>query len=171
MLPAAGGLWGCRRASGMLLAVLLAGGCASGGGSSAVWETSRVRAWPFAPGEVRVHPLSRVQRSPEPLLILHLEMLDAWGDTTKGVGLLRVIAGSPQGPSMQWEIDLRDGELNASLYDASTRTYRMQLRGVPGASGPGEVRVRVEFAGPGPDGRDHTLTDETGVRVESASSE
>lgn len=148
-----------------LLAILVLPACQSSDTPSGIWGADRVRAWPFAPGRVRIHPLSRVQREPEALLILHLEMLDPWGDTTKGVGLVRIAAGPERGSAMQWEIDLRDAELNASLYDASTRTYRLQLRGLAAPRGEGEINVRIEFVGPGPDGRERTLTDETTVRV------
>lgn len=156
---------------GLLLAGIVAGGCAAGDAPGTLWETERVRAWPFAPAEVRVHPLSRVQQSPERLLILHVELLDPWHDTTKCVGMLRIIAGPPGGEAMQWDVDLRDAELNASLYDASTRTYRVQLRGVQVPRGANELAVRIEFTGPGPDGRERTLTDESVVRVDAAPEE
>lgn len=72
-------------------------------------------------------------------------MRDAWGDSTKSVGaiVLRLVkqgqagAGAEVGPvppadqSARWDIDLSDLATNAAMFDPATRTYRMQLTGVP----------------------------------------
>ncbi|MEM7623834.1 MAG: hypothetical protein AAF235_11610, partial [Planctomycetota bacterium] len=53
-------------------------------------------------------------------LIVHIEMLDRWGDATKGAGELRIVA-SPRAnldraEAVTWDVDLRDLRLNAALY-------------------------------------------------------
>ena len=96
---------------------------------------------------LRVHPLTRtVSPKDSPAeVVVHLEMRDAWGDTTKGVGavMVRLVrqrqagvgvesSGSPAGDASQrWDIDLSNLTTNASMFDPATRTYRMQLTGVP----------------------------------------
>lgn len=97
---------------------------------------------PFDPVALRVHPLTHVQRrapglSPdECLLVLHVELTDAYADSVKGLGLLTVELFRPgSGPtpgmevqSRRWRIeDLLDPESNSARYDPSTRTYRIPL--------------------------------------------
>ena len=137
---------------------LLLGGCFGGGG----WR-SRPRApdgrvlaadirTPFAPARVRIHPLTHLGRdtSDDPVIVLHIEMLDAWDDGVKGVGLLSVEvvgAGTPR----QWDVDLFDMSVNAPAYDPHTRTYRFQLAGLPdwlsardGQSGSARLRCTLQ---------------------------
>lgn len=106
---------------------------------------------PFGPVSLRVHPLTRTV-NPKGVggggpveVVVHLELRDAWGDSTKGVGavLVRLVrqrqagvgadAGSapPGDQSQRWDIDLSDLGTNAAMFDPATRTYRMQLTGVP----------------------------------------
>lgn len=128
---------------------------------------------PFAPASIRIHPLTRTvggKDSPREVVI-HLEMRDAWGDSTKGVGsvMLRFVrqrvssVGSDSVPapasdgSPRWDIDLSDLRTNASMFDPATRTYRMQLTGVPswvgggeGADGPrGRTLIQATLTQPG----------------------
>lgn len=99
------------------------------------------------PVKVRVHALTRLERTPvdalgrEPWQIAcHVELRDAFGHTTKGLGRLRVELYRPQsdragGPETQdavWNIDLRDARENAVVYDdLVTRTYTVYLASLP----------------------------------------
>ncbi len=103
------------------------------------------------PERMRIHPLTRVTRDPEgePQLALHLELKDRYGHNIKALGYLRVelssagrdavaADGSADGEgdarprSVYWEIDLRDPERNALMYDdLISRTYLIHLGGLP----------------------------------------
>lgn len=94
----------------------------------------------FGPESLRVYPLTRLDRAADgkPIIICHIELKDRWGDTTKGVGRLEIKllrpAAAPSGTESSeqtWELDLSNWELNASLYDKATRTYRIQLGEIP----------------------------------------
>lgn len=112
---------------------------------------------PFAPASMRIFPLTHmdVSAAGEPVIVLHIELLDRWGDSTKGVGLLTVqlVPGTggadPATAARTWDIDLADPEFNASVYDRATRTYRLQLGQVPaGLAGEGSsgFRLRALYA-------------------------
>jgi len=135
----------------------------------------------FAPASIRVHPLTQLSRdqSGEPQIILHAEMLDAWGDTVKGAGRLSVRIVSVDdaldearvgADELRWDVDLLDLERNAAHYDPSSRTYRVVLGGLPawlGAMAPapersgGRARLLVSFETAAKDGRVQVLRDET----------
>ena len=132
---------------------------------------------PFAPVGLRVHPLTRtvINKEGKPELVVHLELRDAWGDSTKGVGalLIRVFgpasgpAGGAAAPLQRWDIDLSNLDTNAAMFDPATRTYRMQLTGAPdwltelASTTPGKSKPRVILQATLtlPDGR-APLTDE-----------
>ncbi len=130
---------------------------------------------PFVPTSIRIFPLSHVEttqpqpnKPSRPVVVLHLELKDAYGDAAKALGRLQVTLGrsaSGLDPSLEqqelrWDVsELLDPESNAALFDPATRTYRVQLdapawvletiegttrggRSIP----PGAVRVRVAFA-------------------------
>lgn len=106
---------------------------------------------PFGPVSVRIHPLTRTVNAKDAAgagpveVVVHLEMRDAWGDSTKGVGavLVRLVrqrqagvgadpgSAPPGDQSQRWDIDLSDLGTNAAMFDPATRTYRMQLTGAP----------------------------------------
>lgn len=152
--------------------------------------------YPFAPASIRVYPLTHVSRAPSgptstgsgagaglpdapastapmSVLVCHVEMLDAWGESTKGVGLLRLgvvrrAAGGRVVEQVDFEpLDLRDLARNYQLYDRSTRTYRVQLvelpawvvEGLGGGGGAGSAAVRAELVVPTTDG-ERVLTHE-----------
>jgi len=131
-------------------------------------------AYPFAPASMRIHPLTRLERGDggRPLLVCHVEVKDAWGDTTKSIGALQVQLYRPgEGPDaslerqeLRWDVDLSDLTLNARLYDPATRTYRLPLRDLPPwltineRGGPAQrVRLRVVLTTTGADGAALTL--------------
>lgn len=72
-------------------------------------------------------------------MILHMEVRDAWGDTIKSLGRLRVMVTEPQGVAdtrttlrqVSWEHDLESLDEQPRRWDRATRTYRIQLRDVP----------------------------------------
>lgn len=99
------------------------------------------------PSKVRIHPLTRLERAPgSPTdsntwqIACHIELRDAFGHSTKGLGRVRVelyrpVSDRPGGPEAQdavWNIDLRDPRENASVYDdLITRTYTVYLASLP----------------------------------------
>ncbi|MEM8834259.1 MAG: hypothetical protein AAGD00_00430 [Planctomycetota bacterium] len=109
------------------------GGCGvrvKGAGATPV--TRGAPAGVFMPAELVVHPLTRFETGADGRreLVLHLEMLDAWGHGTKGLGALlvelRERAGGRQ--LLRWNSDaLVEPDSNARYYDRVTRTYRVRL--------------------------------------------
>ena len=131
---------------------------------------------PFAPKAMRVHPLTHGELDADgnARVVLHVELKDAWGDTTKGVGRVQVQlwrdgGGAEEGE--RWAVDLRSLGENASFYDSATRTYRIVLGGLPAwfAAAVREraddaARVRVLFMTSEVDGTAVVLRDEFVVR-------
>jgi hypothetical protein len=178
----------------MTVSAACLGGCfswSSGSDASASRVAARASGTtnPFAPVAIRVHPLTRVVSDKEgrPEIVLHLECRDAWGDSAKALGavMVRLVsAGSAdvggggggaaalESGATRWDIDLSNLETNASMFDPATRTYRMQLTGVPtSVGGPGGVggaggaaRKIVLQATLTPPGGDGVMSDEFEVR-------
>lgn len=159
------------------------GGCVSeppaAGGDLDPAEVAEGVVNPFVPAAMRIHPLTHVEvdASGQARIICHLELRDAWGDTTKGVGQLRLelyrlpadVAGGVEARELRWDIDLSDPQRNATLYDAATRTYRVQLIGLPAGvgertegagGGNGRMRLRAELVTRDAHGQPRTLQDE-----------
>jgi len=98
-------------------------------------------ACPFAPVELRVHPLTHVELDGEgeSVIILHVELHDAWGEATKATGDLVITlargSGGPNpalaNPELTWRDDLSDLSRNVRLWDPATRTYRVPLGRLP----------------------------------------
>jgi hypothetical protein len=142
-----------------------------------------VVASPFSPAGIRVLPLTHFERTDEhgTRVLLFFEMLDQWGDTVKGAGSLEVRLSLPtssagaDGENAVWEIDLADLRRNASLYDPSTRAYRLALRELPawalavadGGTESGVVGIEVFFRTVGADGRAAVLRDRFELRGRS----
>lgn len=159
------------------LIVLLSASCAPAPEPAPVWNPAAPGAWPFAPAALRLHPLTHVERTQagEAVIMCHIELLDFWGDTTKGVGelhieLLRPVPGGNPVVELTWDIDLRDPNDNVTLYDQSTRTYRIQLADLPEwsrqAADAASTRfiLRATLTGPNPEGLIEELSDELAVR-------
>lgn len=120
-------------------------GCGTGAGGAKLdatpQEIREAVVNPFSPMSIRIHPLTHIDSDAEgePLIILHVELRDRWGDPVKGAGsllveLYRPASGPAAGLEQQelvWEVDLSDLEQNARLYDPPTRTYRLQLTSLP----------------------------------------
>lgn len=96
---------------------------------------------PFAAASLHIHPLTRLDRDEagRVWIICHIELKDAWGDTTKGIGMLQVQLYRPSGgrasglgiQETAWDVNLSDLDTNVALYDPATRTYRLPLEGAP----------------------------------------
>ncbi|MDX2131604.1 MAG: hypothetical protein SFY69_06105 [Planctomycetota bacterium] len=99
-------------------------------------------AGPFDPVALRIHPLTHIERGgpgvgpDECLLILHLELSDAYADPVKGLGSLTVELFRPgAGPtpgmesqSRRWAVpNFSDPPANSARFDPATRTYRVPL--------------------------------------------
>lgn len=148
------GIWPGRRAAMrgaaavVLASSLSASGClrSKGGGLTPMQSGDKaeapgtVKAWPFVPRSIRVHPISQAQIDAKgPRILCHIECRDRTGETTKALGTLRVELLRPSAsvePGMDdvaatWVTDLSDLETNDKLYDPATRTYRLSLRQVP----------------------------------------
>ncbi|MGV6814159.1 MAG: hypothetical protein ACWA5W_04005 [Phycisphaerales bacterium] len=138
---------------------------------------------PFRPTVMRVHPLTHTEMNAdgEPVMILHVELKDLWGDTVKGIGQLQVqlrrqgSAGDVGNRGTRWDVDLRDVEENVSYFDSATRTYRVVIGGLPDwlgdsvrntedSSGSVGARVRVLFRTAKADGETVVLQDEYVLR-------
>ena len=134
---------------------------------------------PFRPSAMRVHPLTHTELrvDGEPVMVLHIELKDPWGDTVKGVGQVQVQLRKASetstigDPGTRWDIDLRDIETNVSYFDSATRTYRIVLGGLPGwldqsvrDGSPDASRVRVLFRTAKADGEPVVLQDEFVMR-------
>jgi len=134
---------------------------------------------PFRPATMRVHPLTHteINGDGQPVMILHVELKDLWGDTVKGVGQLQVQLREQSTKSTignlgtRWDIDLRDIEVNVSYFDSATRTYRIVIGGLPEwlgdsvkAQEAAGARVRVLFRTSKADGEVVVLQDEYVMR-------
>ena len=117
----------------MLIACAAGTGCSAG---SKKWPETGV-PYPFAPATVRIHPLTQLDQDDEgePLLVCHIELLDPWDESVRGVGNMKVsLFGPPRPVSTEdavWLFDLNDLQTNNLLYDPATRTYRLQLINLP----------------------------------------
>ena len=112
--------------------------------------------WPYWPVRMRIHPLTRLSRDSDgPVIDLRLEFFDDGGDTTRcsGEAIIELVA-LPEDPAstaavvaMQWNLDLRDLQLNRTHFDDITRTYLIRLRPGEGDVPPrGEVRATFNSA-------------------------
>ena len=161
-----------------------------------------VVASPFSPAGLRVLPLTHFERTDEgrDRVMLFFELVDQWGDTVKGAGRLEIRVspegdGPVSGPmsgggasaranagpaSSEWKIDLTDLDRNASLYDPSTRAYRLALKDLPrwmraiaspegqaSESVGGGAAIEVYFRTVGADGRPAVLRDRFVLRRSS----
>ena len=165
-----------------LVALVMLGGCGSSG-PRVPSSGERGELWnPFAPASMRIYPLTHLGReeSGRARIICHIDLRDAWGESVRGVGLLRVMLYRPQGElsgrldeqELAWDIDLNDLEKNTGFYDRATRTYRVPLVGVPAwveemlaAEERGErigrrLRLVATFETLGPRGAERFLRDE-----------
>lgn len=181
--------------SGMVIGLAGLCGCVSGEAEAerpaVVPPFGAVVASPFSPAMVRVLSLTHFERTPEhgTRVLVFFELLDQWGDTVKGAGALEVravamgggaenelgneLGGGPR--QAVWEIDLADLDRNASLYDPSTRAYRLALKDLPAwlsvlardggePSAGGGAALEIYFRTVGADGRPAVLRDRFALR-------
>lgn len=123
---------------------------------------------PFAPVAMEIHPLTRIDRDArgDLWIICHIELRDVWGEPTKGAGELQIQLYRPVGgrlttrgvQELTWDVDLADMEVNATHYDAATRTYRLPLKeppewlGEPVDNGVARALLRAVLTTSGPQG-------------------
>ena len=144
----------CAAMAGVLVSVLVGGGCGVIGGAER-WEGDAT-VGPFAPARLRLHPLSHLERDEAGLpkrLVCHAEFQDRWFDSVKACGVMEVqlYRGSAT-PGMdeqvaRWSVDLTNLEANARWFDPVTRTYRVQLD-LPAwteRATTGSMRLRAEY--------------------------
>ena len=82
--------------------------------------------WAYAPESMSIHPLSRF--SSDNSVTVHLSMLDGDGFACRGIGSLEVHLTSPSGMLVKKIThQLDDPELNRTLFDKVTRTYRIPV--------------------------------------------
>lgn len=167
---------GCCAAA---VALSMLGGCLQSQlrrGSSA--NAPFALAGPFVPASIRVHPLTRVDRSPQGdvVIVAHVQMRDRWSDLCKGVGIMQFFLYRPTGLGgagqeeqvLRWDIDLYDLDANAVFFDPATQTYRFSLRELPewvqqmapGSEASGRFRLGARFSTPAPEGGLRVLVDE-----------
>lgn len=105
-----------------------------GGGTGPLFDS------PFAPVSLRIHPLTHVDTAKTAggpsIIVLHVELRDRWGDTAKGCGKFAVLLYKPgtgvapglETQELKWDVpNFDEPNANMSMYDAATRTYRIQL--------------------------------------------
>lgn len=184
----------CARAALIALG-MAAGGCAASadragpiepgeGGEPAVLPGPSAVLASLQPERLRVHPLTRLERDATGRLrlVCHVELADRFGHPTKWFGLVRVevyrpgeaagevsgAAGAVGGGEQQagmWSVDLTSPERNAEMFDWVTRTYRLELVGLPawidaleqGRSREPWCTVRAYFLALGVDGRERRM--------------
>jgi hypothetical protein len=125
----------------MLTACLLTGCASPGSNAPGASGTSATAALaPFSPASLRIHPLTHIEpaEGDRAMLILHVEVLDAYADAIKSLGTLRVdvykpgagVAPGIETQTLAWDVaELADAETNVRRFDRTTRTYRLPLRG------------------------------------------
>ncbi|GJQ30566.1 MAG: hypothetical protein HBSAPP03_24500 [Phycisphaerae bacterium] len=168
-----------------LLFALVLAACAQGPLASRRDRPSGRTAHPFDPVLLRIHALTHVdpagpKNSPDQcLLVLHLELKDAYDDTVKGLGPLTVELFRPGGgptpgietQALVWDVpDFADPTSNSSRFDAATHTYRLPLQAprwvdealthTAGAQTPAWLKVRATLTVRDAEGRLVLLADE-----------
>lgn len=144
-------------------------------------------AWPFAATELRIFPLTRLDRDAQgrAVVVVYIETVDRWGDFAKAIGELelrvyagdRSIASDPETLELTWPgINLSDLDENATWFDPASKMYRFTLGGlnrsgragsaaesllamVEGAPTPVRLRVAASLTTTGPDGHALMLQD------------
>jgi len=119
---------------------------------------------PFAPTTMRIHPLTRIILASDHLdkmqIDLRIELDDRFGDTTKGIGSIRIRLfprlaenenGNPDIRLALWKPEFQDIEANAAHFDHITRTYHFLLNVPRGNAVPAQSTIVI------------TLTTDTGV--------
>jgi uncharacterized protein YceK len=102
--------------------------------------------WAYAPNTIALHNLSRIRSGedmPEAKLILHIAFLDGDGFACRGIGELQIEIVSASGKSTDTKrFDLRNEVTNRDLFDAVTRTYRIEFDTLASVE---SVNVRASF--------------------------
>ncbi|MFK7760044.1 MAG: hypothetical protein AB8C13_08860 [Phycisphaerales bacterium] len=163
-------VWGCGVGVGVGALVASSLGCQRGVSIREEVSVGEDGMWipgPFAPAEMRIHPLSHFEQvGDDSRIVLHMEVRDGWGDTIKGVGRVTVRLRRSDALTMgtsgvRWDIDLRNLATNVSYFDSVTRTYKFVLSGLPEwFESEGRGRVRVQFQTARTDGSIKAIQDD-----------
>ena len=89
-----------------------------------------------------IHPLTRIGTdiTGTPAILLHMDIRDRFDQSIKALGTLRAqlvtqgatATGSSDEDGRIWDVDLRNAQVNAIMYDdLVTRTYTVPLGGLP----------------------------------------
>jgi hypothetical protein len=168
------------RLTPVLLAAVFLCGCAHNGHDPARAEGGPLLPGhdPFAPASLRIHPLTHVDTATSggSEIVLHIELLDRYGDSVKGLGTLTVELYKPgagmtpgiETQALTWDVPgMDDPDQNTRRFDVATRTYRIPLSAprwvvdaVSPAHGPGWVKVRAVLTVSGEGGEARYLDDE-----------
>ena len=104
------------------------GGCSS---TQKQIGPKRAANWAYAPNTITLHNLSRIrsgEKAGNAKIILHVAFLDGDGFACRGLGELQIEINSASGKTTDTKrFDLRNEETNRELFDAVTRTYRIEL--------------------------------------------
>ena len=112
--------------------------------------------WPFTPAQILVHPLSRYWETSShgKEVEARIQLLDADGFPTRGIGRLELTLSSPNGRSIEtWVLQLNNMDTNRAHFDNVTRTYLVRLS-LPNQDVP--VRAELEAKLVLPNGREIT---------------
>lgn len=143
-------------------------------------ETALAALQAIQPATLRIHPLSRLERGPDPAapasaaddsnpppgaalrIAVHLELLDRFEQGVKGLGRATIIlrdardAGSPAHEPLTYVRDLSDPQANADAFDWVTRCYVIACGGLPewavDAARKGRLRIDAAFSAVRPSG-------------------
>jgi hypothetical protein len=165
-------------AAALLIApLLLAGPGCQGGPRPQVLAGPAEAGSPFSPVQMRLHPLSRVDRTQQgaPLIVAYLELRDAWGHNTKAIGELQVLlyraapGVAEDVQELKWDINLSDLDRNSRLFDPVTHMYRLPLLDPPAWVAPEagrptpRIRLRLILSTFAPDGAPRMLEHDGGL--------
>ncbi len=138
----------------------------------------------FAPARMRIHPLSHVDAPAGvgPRVVLHVDFEDRFGHPVKAAGAMQIKLLEPErrangaseldDVSRRWEPAFTDLAANSQLYDPTTRTYRIELGGLPewaqayarGQDDRAGIELVVEYEGLDAAGDAFVLTSRADVR-------
>ena len=120
--------------------IVSASGCVKSRGSRDQQRFAVQADCPFDAAKIELHPLTRfIYREDLGGVVLdaHAEILDAWNDTAKSLGIFRMElrrSGLREGDlesAVRWEVDLRDPVTNSAWFDRVTQTYLLRLEDLP----------------------------------------
>jgi len=137
----------------LVLSIIACSGCQPtrpGGGNGLATHADGSLRWPFWPADMRIHPLTRIttdEAGGETIIEARLELVDAHGHTTKGIGFVtcELLPRGSETVVAFWELDLTDLAINRERYDDVTRTYLIPLELDDESTLPERPELRARF--------------------------